>query len=93
MAQLEKLPVSKKIISFVLPMGYSCNLEGSMTYCTFATISISQAYNIPLSIPQQITMLPVLMLTSKTWPQCRTPPSSSAPPLWRPSTFRKRACC
>jgi Na+/H+-dicarboxylate symporter len=55
MAQLEKLPVSKKIISFVLPMGY----------CTFATIFISQAYNIPLSIPQQITMLLVLMLTSK----------------------------
>jgi Na+/H+-dicarboxylate symporter len=65
MAQLEKLPVSKKIISFVLPMGYSFNLDGSMMYCTFATIFISQAYNIPLSIPQQITMLLVLMLTSK----------------------------
>jgi Na+/H+-dicarboxylate symporter len=65
MAQLEKLPVSKKIISFVLPMGYSFNLDGSMMYCTFAVIFISQAYNIPLSIPQQITMLLVLMLTSK----------------------------
>jgi Na+/H+-dicarboxylate symporter len=65
MAQLEKLPVSKKIISFVLPMGYSFNLDGSMMYCTFATIFISQAYNIPLTIPQQITMLLVLMLTSK----------------------------
>src|SRR5713226_7397024 len=65
MAQLEKLPVSKKIISFVLPMGYSFNLDGSMMYCTFATIFISQAYNIPLSIPQQVTMLLVLMLTSK----------------------------
>jgi Na+/H+-dicarboxylate symporter len=65
MAQLEKLPVSKKIISFVLPMGYSFNLDGSMMYCTFAVIFISQAYNIPLSIPQQVTMLLVLMLTSK----------------------------
>src|SRR5258708_34214308 len=36
-----------------------------MMYCTFATIFISQAYNIPLSVPQQITMLLVLMLTSK----------------------------
>ena len=65
MAQLEKFPVSKKIISFVLPMGYSFNLDGSMMYCTFATIFIAQAYNIQLSIPQQITMLLVLMLTSK----------------------------
>ena len=62
---LEKLPVSKKIISFVLPMGYSFNLDGSMMYCTFAVIFISQAYNIPMSIPQQVTMLLVLMLTSK----------------------------
>jgi Na+/H+-dicarboxylate symporter len=65
MAQLEKLPVSKKIISFVLPMGYSFNLDGSMMYCTFATIFIAQAYNIELSFFQQITMLLVLMLTSK----------------------------
>jgi Na+/H+-dicarboxylate symporter len=65
MAQLEKLPVSKKIISFVLPMGYSFNLDGSMMYCTFATIFIAQAYNIQLNAAQQITMLLVLMLTSK----------------------------
>jgi Na+/H+-dicarboxylate symporter len=65
MAQLEKLPVSKKIISFVLPMGYSFNLDGSMMYCTFATLFIAQAYNIPLTGFQQITMLLVLMLTSK----------------------------
>src|SRR4051794_40833809 len=37
-------------------MGYSFNLDGSMMYCTFAVIFISQAYNIPLSIPQQVTM-------------------------------------
>jgi Na+/H+-dicarboxylate symporter len=65
MAQLEKLPVSKKIISFVLPMGYSFNLDGSMMYCTFATIFIAQAYNIHLNAVQQITMLLILMLTSK----------------------------
>jgi Na+/H+-dicarboxylate symporter len=65
MAQLEKLPVSKKIISFVLPMGYSFNLDGSMMYCTFATIFIAQAYNIELSLTQQVTMLLILMLTSK----------------------------
>jgi Na+/H+-dicarboxylate symporter len=65
MAQLEKLPVSKKIISFVLPMGYSFNLDGSMMYCTFATLFIAQAYNIQMSAAQQVTMLLVLMLTSK----------------------------
>jgi Na+/H+-dicarboxylate symporter len=65
MSQLEKLPVSKKIISFVLPMGYSFNLDGSMMYCTFATLFIAQAYNLELSFFQQITMLLVLMLTSK----------------------------
>src|SRR5436190_5147939 len=65
MAQLEKLPVSKKIISFVLPMEYSFNLDRSMMYCTFATIFIAQAYNIELSVTQQVTMLLVLMLTSK----------------------------
>lgn len=65
MAQLEKLPVSKKIISFVLPMGYSFNLDGSMMYCTFATLFIAQAYNINVPLPKQIAMLLVLMLTSK----------------------------
>jgi Na+/H+-dicarboxylate symporter len=65
MAQLEKLPVSKKIISFVLPMGYSFNLDGSMMYCTFATLFIAQAYNIQLTLFHQVTMLLVLMLTSK----------------------------
>src|SRR5689334_12134669 len=65
MAQLEQLPVSKKIISFVLPMGYSFNLDGSMMYCTFATLFIAQAYNIPISTGEQIAMLLLLMLTSK----------------------------
>ncbi|HXU50964.1 MAG TPA: cation:dicarboxylase symporter family transporter, partial [Casimicrobiaceae bacterium] len=65
MEQLEKFPISKKIISFVLPMGYSFNLDGSMMYCTFATLFIAQAYNIHLSFATQVTMLLVLMLTSK----------------------------
>src|SRR5689334_3452872 len=65
MEQLEKFPISKKIISFVLPMGYSFNLDGSMMYCTFATLFIAQAYNIQLSTTEQITMLLLLMLTSK----------------------------
>src|SRR3984893_15574111 len=65
MAQLEQFPVSKKIISFVLPMGYSFNLDGSMMYCTFATMFIAQAYNIQLGLGEQVTMLLLLMLTSK----------------------------
>jgi Na+/H+-dicarboxylate symporter len=65
MEQLEKFPISKRIISFVLPMGYSFNLDGSMMYCTFATLFITQAYNITLPFGQQITMLLLLMLTSK----------------------------
>ncbi|HYB09697.1 MAG TPA: dicarboxylate/amino acid:cation symporter [Alphaproteobacteria bacterium] len=65
MEQLEKYPVSRKIISFVLPMGYSFNLDGSMMYCTFAALFIAQAYNINLTLGQQITMLLFFMLTSK----------------------------
>jgi Na+/H+-dicarboxylate symporter len=65
MEALGRFPVSRKIISFVLPMGYSFNLDGSMMYCTFATMFIAQAYNITLPLSQQITMLLLLMLTSK----------------------------
>jgi Na+/H+-dicarboxylate symporter len=46
-------------------MGYSFNLDGSMMYCTFATLFIAQAYNIPLTLGQQLTMLLLLMVTSK----------------------------
>jgi Na+/H+-dicarboxylate symporter len=46
-------------------MGYSFNLDGSMMYCTFAAIFIAQAYNIPLTLGQQFTMLLLLMVTSK----------------------------
>ncbi len=62
---LEKFGVPNRIASFVLPMGYSFNLDGSMMYCTFAALFIAQAYNIELSLGTQITMLLILMLTSK----------------------------
>ncbi|HEH9416787.1 TPA: dicarboxylate/amino acid:cation symporter [Aeromonas sobria] len=63
--RLEKFGCDKRIASFVLPMGYSFNLDGSMMYCTFAVMFIAQAYGIELSIAQQITMLLLLMVTSK----------------------------
>ncbi len=65
MRQLERVPVSEKIVSFVLPLGYSFNLDGSMMYCTFATLFIAQAYGIEMSWGQQIVMLLALMITSK----------------------------
>jgi Na+/H+-dicarboxylate symporter len=63
--ELQKWGISRKVASFVLPLGYSFNLDGSMMYCTFATIFIAQVYGIQLSIAQQITMLLLLMVTSK----------------------------
>jgi Na+/H+-dicarboxylate symporter len=63
--QLERFGASKKITSFVLPLGYSFNLDGSMMYCTFATLFIAQAYRIDLTLGQQLTMLLILMVTSK----------------------------
>ena len=63
--ELQKWGVSRKVASFVLPLGYSFNLDGSMMYCTFATLFIAQVYGIDLSIGQQITMLALLMVTSK----------------------------
>jgi len=63
--ELQKFGISRRIASFVLPLGYSFNLDGSMMYCTFAVLFIAQAYGIDLSIGQQITMLLLLMVTSK----------------------------
>jgi Na+/H+-dicarboxylate symporter len=62
---LERFGVRNRIASFVLPIGYSFNLDGSMMYCTFATVFIAQAYGIELSWATQLTMMAVLMLTSK----------------------------
>lgn len=63
--ELQKWGISRKLASFVLPLGYSFNLDGSMMYCTFATLFIAQVYDIQLTIAQQITMLLLLMVTSK----------------------------
>lgn len=62
---LEKFGCSNRIVSFVLPLGYSFNLDGSMMYMTFATVFIAQAYNVPMTVSQQITMLLILLVTSK----------------------------
>lgn len=63
--ELERFGCPNRIASFVLPLGYSFNLDGSMMYMTFATLFIAQAYGIDLSLHQQIIMLLTLMLTSK----------------------------
>ncbi len=62
---LERFGIAPRIASFVLPLGYSFNLDGSMMYCTFASLFIAQAYGIHLSAGQQITMLLMLLVTSK----------------------------
>jgi Na+/H+-dicarboxylate symporter len=63
--QLERFGASNRIVSFVLPLGYSFNLDGTMMYTTFATMFIAQAYGIELTLGTQIAMLALLMLTSK----------------------------
>ncbi|UFK97012.1 dicarboxylate/amino acid:cation symporter [Kaistella faecalis] len=63
--ELERFGCNNRIVSFILPLGYSFNLDGSMMYMTFAAIFIAQIYGIDMSLGQQITMLLVLMLTSK----------------------------
>jgi Na+/H+-dicarboxylate symporter len=63
--QLDRFGVPRRISGFVLPLGYSFNLDGSMIYMSFAALFISQAYGIPLTIEQQVVMLLTLMVTSK----------------------------
>lgn len=63
--ELERFGCSNRVASFVLPVGYSFNLDGSMMYCTFAALFIAQVYGIELTIGQQIMMVAILMLTSK----------------------------
>ncbi|RJF79130.1 dicarboxylate/amino acid:cation symporter [Azospirillum cavernae] len=65
METLKKFGVNERVIGFILPLGYSFNLDGSMIYTTFASLFIAQAFNIPLSLDQQILMLLVLMVSSK----------------------------
>lgn len=63
--ELERFGCKDKIVAFILPLGYSFNLDGSMMYMTFASLAIAQAYGINLDLGTQLTMLVVLMLTSK----------------------------
>lgn len=65
MVELERFGCEEKVVSFVLPLGYSFNLDGSMMYMTFASLFIAQTYGIHLDMGTQISMLLVLMLTSK----------------------------
>ena len=63
--ELERFGCNNRIVSFILPLGYSFNLDGSMMYMTFAAIFIAQIYGIDMTVGQQVIMLLVLMLTSK----------------------------
>jgi aerobic C4-dicarboxylate transport protein len=64
-AKLEKLGVSKQVVGLVVPAGYSFNLDGTSIYLTMATLFIAQATNTPMTLFQQLTLLAVLLLTSK----------------------------
>jgi Na+/H+-dicarboxylate symporter len=63
--ELERFGCNNKIVSFVLPLGYSFNLDGSMMYMTFGSLFLAQAYHIHMPLGQQLIMLLILMLTSK----------------------------
>jgi proton glutamate symport protein len=65
MEAMERLGVPRSVVSFVLPLGYSFNLDGSTLYLSLAAVFVAQAANVQLTIGQQITMLLTLMLTSK----------------------------
>jgi len=65
MEELRRFGCNDRVVSFVLPLGYSFNLDGSMMYMTFASLFIAQSYGMDLSLTTQITMLLVLMVTSK----------------------------
>ncbi len=63
--KLEAFGIEKKVIGFTLPLGYAFNLDGSMMYQSFAAIFIAQAFGIDMPLSQQVTMLLVLMISSK----------------------------
>jgi aerobic C4-dicarboxylate transport protein len=65
MAKMENLGVKKTVVGLVIPTGYSFNLDGTSIYLTMAAVFIAQATNTPLTLGQQITLLAVLLLTSK----------------------------
>ena len=63
--RLQRFGIDKRLVGFVLPLGYSFNLDGSMVYQTFAAVFIAQAFHVPMTLGQQMTMLLVLMISSK----------------------------
>jgi aerobic C4-dicarboxylate transport protein len=65
MAKMENLGVKKSVVGLVIPTGYSFNLDGTSIYLTMAAVFIAQATDTPMSLTQQITLLAVLLLTSK----------------------------
>src|SRR5205814_7654401 len=65
MQKLERLGCSESVVGLVVPTGYSLNLDGTSIYLTMAAVFITQAIDLPLSLSQQITLLLVLLLTSK----------------------------
>lgn len=65
MEKLEEFGINKRLVGLVMPLGYSFNLDGSMVYTAFVAIFVSQAYDMPLALDQQIIMLLVLMVSSK----------------------------
>ena len=67
MEKLEKFGVPKQVVSFVLPLGYTFNLDGSTLYSALATVFIAQVYGIDFPIETQLLMLLTLMISTKGW--------------------------
>ncbi len=89
--KMEAYGAPKAISSFVVPTGYSFNLDGSTLYQSIAAIFIAQLYGIDLSIGQQIMLVLTLMVTSRVSPACRAYPSWCCSPPWAASASRSRA--
>ena len=94
MAKLQQLGCDKTVVGLVVPTGYSFNLDGTSIYLTMAAIFIAQACGIDLTLTQELTILGVLLLTSKgaagvtgsgfiTWPPPWPPCPPSRWPVWR----------
>src|SRR5262249_48831339 len=65
MENLQAMGIPKRIVSFVLPLGYSFNLDGSTLYLSLSSVFVAQAAGVQLTVGQQITMMLTLMITSK----------------------------
>jgi len=68
-AKMENLGMKKSVVGLVIPTGYSFNLDGTSIYLTMAAVFIAQATNTPVTLAQEITLLFVLLLTSKGLPE------------------------